>query len=334
MELEKRISVLIGLGKQLNKVSTSPTGIPYQEAYQSNPWFTPESINQAIQGIAWMLEEENLKHWLKAYNFKDRDAKTVGIVMAGNIPLVGFHDLLCVLISGHYALIKLSRQDTVLMNWIIDLLIDIEPAWKNRIEKREVLKGMDSVIATGSDNTSRYFEYYFRHIPHIIRKNRTAVAVIQGNETEADLAGLGNDIYQYFGLGCRNVSTVFIPESYDIRKLFPALDVHESIGDHHKYRNNYDYNKSIYLVNKVPHFDNGFSLWTQGDALVSPISVTYYQHYPTMGQLEKTLVDQGEKIQCVIGKGLKNAVAFGQAQRPAPWDYADNVDTLAFLAEL
>jgi hypothetical protein len=296
-----------------------------------NGWFTEESIKMAIEGIVYMLQKDKLESWLESYTLETRTPKKVGIVMAGNIPLVGFHDLLCVLLSGHTAAIKLSQKDEMLMKEIINKINKLEPRFRERLEIRDTLSSVDAVIATGSDNTARYFEYYFRNIPHIIRKNRSSVAILTGDESETAIKRLGADIFSFFGLGCRNVSKIYTPEHFDLRSIFPLWQGFEEIIHHHKYKNNYDYYKSIFLVNREPHLDTGYVLVKSVSDLVSPTSVLYHQTYPSKEELEELLVLQKDKIQCVVGN---DHIPFGKAQKPEPWDYADGVDTLRFLDQL
>ena len=256
--------------------------------------------------------------------------------MAGNIPLVGFHDLLSVLISGHQALVKLSSQDNVLMQFMISELKSISEDLAQNIIQAERMNEADAIIATGSDNSARYFKHYFAEKPHIIRQNRTAVAVIRGDETTEELKHFGRDYFQYFGLGCRNVSKIYAPKAYDFVKLIDALMDYETVLDHHKYRNNYDYNKSIYLVNGEPHFDSGFFLMRESEALVSPISVLFYEYYNNEAELNLTLAKHNEKIQCIVAANAwyEGSIPLGKAQQPELWDYADGVDTLEFLSGL
>ena len=331
MHLEDRLATFVALGTKISELPEEKINELAQHARASNGWFSLDSVKNALEGIAFMLKEEKLQQWLKRYNNTSEVPKIVGIIMAGNIPLVGFHDLLCVLISGHFAAIKPSSDDAFLTQTLVDWIIDIEPRLQKNIEIRDKLTNVDAVIATGSDNTARYFEYYFKHVPHIIRKNRTSVAILTGKETPEEIQRLGEDIFSYYGLGCRNVSKVFTPEHYDLREAFPHLEGFNEIIHHHKYRNNYDYNKSIYLVNKKPHLDTGFLLVTSTDELVSPISVLYHQAYTTEEELLSILASKQEKIQCIVGK---SHIPFGQAQRPELWDYADNVDTMEFLGKL
>jgi hypothetical protein len=336
MDLKDRISAFSELGKQISKLSAEQMDYLVDKAGQQNPWFTSESIVLALKGIQKFLLAENLLQWTLAYELTQNKSLTVGVAMAGNIPLVGFHDFLSVLISGHQLKAKLSSQDSVLLLFLTDLLNQIEPAFKNKIEYAEQLKQIDAVITTGSDNTARYFEYYFRKIPHIIRKNRSSCGVILGEESETELSDLGKDVFTYFGLGCRNVSKVFVPEEYSFIPLLDSWEHYSAIINHHKYANNYDYQKSILLVNGTPFLDNNFVLVTKNTSLVSPISVLFYETYKDQSDLNAKIESQTEKIQCVVSaKGwFDRSVPFGEAQYPEVWNYADNVDTLKFLEQL
>lgn len=325
MKLSERIDAFTQLGNILHSIEEGDKNTLFRQAANHNAWFTPKHCELALKGIGKFLDKQNLDTWLQPYNLNDLQPRKVGVVMAGNIPLVGFHDLLCVLISGHHLAAKLSSQDTVLMRYVIEQLITIEPGFKESISLVERMNDVQAVIATGSDNTSRYFEYYFRHIPHIIRKNRSSCAVLNGNETDEQIVALGRDVFSYFGLGCRNVSKLFVPENFDFTRLLRLWEPYHDIFNHHKYANNYDYNKSILLVNRTPHFDNGFALITENTALVSPISVIYYE----VGTPDR----RSDKIQCIVGSE-SNEVPFGKTQEPALTDYADNVDTMKFLSAL
>lgn len=334
MLLEERIEAFGKLGERLSTWQGSEAYETLKrQAQHKNNWFTPHHIDLAVAGIQKLLDQSSLHKWVAAYQLEEVTPKWVGIVMAGNIPLVGFHDLLSVLISGHKVAIKMSSQDELLMGQVIQELLDVAPAFKDYLEIRAQLKDIDAVIATGSDNSSRYFEYYFSKMPNVIRKNRTSVAVIKGDETPEELDQLWSDIYLYFGMGCRNVSKLFIPKGFDLTQILRTWENKGDLTQHHKYFNNYEYNKSIYLVNKVPHLDTGYGLWLQDDALVSPISVTYYQEYETADELEGWFTENAEKIQCIVSKDTRH-IPFGQAQMPEVWDYADGVDTLAFLERL
>ena len=336
MTLENRIEAFIELGKQLKSLSAEDRKAWAYIASARNVWFDEENVSSAIDGIVTLLDEQYLREWLYPYHLKQVTPKKVGVVMAGNIPMVGFHDFLSVLISGHYLLAKLSTDDEPLMRRLTDMLISIEPAFANRIEFVPMLKDADAIIATGSDNTARYFEYYFAKRPHIIRKNRTSIGILTGHEESDDLKALGNDIFQYYGLGCRNVSKVFVPEGYSFDKFFAANEHRSSILNLHKYQNNYDYNKSLLLVNRVPHLDNGFMLVQQSEALVSPISVLFYDTFGSLAELRHKLAEVKDKTQCVVSAHgwLEGSIPFGEAQCPMPWDYADGVDTLRFLQRL
>jgi hypothetical protein len=254
--------------------------------------------------------------------------------MAGNIPLVGFHDFLCALISGNNVQIKLSSKDSKLIKYLVGYIERIEPSFQGRITFKERLEGFDAIIATGSDNSARYFEYYFGKYPNIIRKNRTSCAILTDAESDQEIANLGIDIFSYFGLGCRNVSKLYVPTDYDFINLLSRLESFKEIIHHHKYCNNYDYQKSILLVNGVQHLDNGFLLLQENEKLVSPISVLYYERYVDESDLRNKLKVNAEKIQCIVGKVKPAEIPFGQAQYPNVWDYADQIDTLKFLSEL
>lgn len=337
MTLEKRIQAFVMLSERIRSMTTQERDTLFLKAANENPWFTPKNISSALDGILLMLDQPSITDWLSGYQIKDQN-KRVGIVMAGNIPLVGFHDLLCVLLSGNKAMIKLSSSDSVLTSTIIDWLITLAPELGTAISIAERLNEADAIIATGSDNTARYFHYYFGKKPHIIRQNRTSVAILTGKESAEDIDRLGSDIFSYFGLGCRNVSKLYFPEGFALTSFLDVLSAtpHREVIDHHKYANNYDYNKSIYLVNSDKHLDNGFVLLKEDEQLVSPISVLYYGYYQSPEQLQLMLTAQQDKIQCMVGDvdWLDGMVPFGQAQRPQLQDYADGVDTMEFLTQL
>ncbi len=335
MTIEERIAGFATLGQQLRELPATTKDDLFARAGNRNPWFTPDNITLALTGIGQFLDHDTLTNWLNRYSLTN-EAKNIGLVMAGNIPLVGFHDFMSVLLAGHRAHIKLSSQDNVLPTAVIDLLLTINPAFAGQIHIVDLLPKLEAVIATGSDNSARYFKKYFRDIPHIIRQNRTSAAVIDGTETAAELQLLGNDIFSFFGLGCRNVAKIFIPKGYDINLIAEALQGFAEVGNHAKYFNNYEYNKAIYLVNKVPHYDTGFVLFKEDQALASPLAVVYYEEYDTIDGLHDTLQLHRDKLQCIVSKTEPGqpTVAFGQAQLPAIDDYADGVDTMAFLTQL
>ena len=335
MKVTDRIRAFAALGKLIEGMMEQELGQLAEQAYRRNNWFTEESVRLAVKGVLQYLNEKKLEKWLARYDIRDQTAK-VGVVMAGNIPLVGFHDLLAVLASGNQIHAKLSSKDELLLPTIVDELLAIEPRFKARIHFVDKLNKVDAIIATGSDNSSRYFEYYFSRYPHIIRKNRTACGVIRGDEDNDALMALGRDIFTYFGLGCRNVSKLYIPPDYPMNQILHALEAFHHVQDHHKYRNNYDYNKSIYLVNQAPHFDNGVILLKESEAIASPISVVFYQYYRNENQLKSILQENSQKIQCIISEEgwYPGSIPFGKAQLPELWDYADHLDTMEFLTGL
>ncbi len=332
MTITERINSFEQLGEALSALTSGEKQSLYFSAESKNNWFNESSIESALAGIIKFLDRETLSTWAAQYEISESFSdKKIGLVMAGNIPMVGFHDLLCVLMAGHIALTKLSSQDEVLIKFLISMLRQISPEFADRVVFAERLNDADAFVATGSDNTARYFHYYFGKKDHIIRKNRSSVAVIDGAETEEELKALGIDIFTYWGLGCRNVSKVLVPEGYDFIPLLDALAPYEYVADHHKYNNNYDYNKSILLVNRVPHLDTGFLLVQESENLVSPISVLFYQTYKDQNDLEAYLKAQEDKIQCIVGH---DRIPFGGAQYPSINDYADGVDTMQFLTGL
>jgi Acyl-CoA reductase (LuxC) len=333
MTLEERIQAFEILGNSLEDQPTNEFQSLAERVRQENPWFTEANVRMAVNGVRKLLQPNELRDWAGDYALNTQPKK-IAVVMAGNIPMVGFHDFLCILICGHSIMIKSSSKDTVLMKFITDRLIDIEPRFRDRIEFAEQLKGFDAIIATGSDNASRYFEYYFGKYPCIIRKNRTSVAILHGNETDDELKTLGTDVFSYFGLGCRNVSKICLPSGFNVERLFRAWEPFRDIIHHHKYCNNYDYQKSILLVSSTPFLDNGFVMLLETSRLVSPIAVVYYEYYENKTALNNTLEAMASKIQCIVENTPESSVRFGQAQFPGLGDYADQVDTLRFLTEL
>lgn len=335
MQREIIIKSLALLGKNIKDISTNEFQNLAIKAINQNAWFTEESIRKSLQGIQNYLDYDKLNEWTSKYSYNSA-GKLVGIVMAGNIPLVGLHDLLCVLLSGNSAVVKLSKDDSILINWFIQGLIAINPSVQERIKVVEKLSDIEAVIATGSNNTARYFEYYFSKYPHIIRKNRNSCAIIDGTERPEDVHDLGEDIFSYFGLGCRNVSKIYVPKNYDFSFLLNELNSYKSIIQHHKYANNYDYNKSILLVNKEEHLDNGFLLLKESQQIASPVSVLYYEYYQDLSKLKESLGSLNHEIQCIVShkKNFPESVPFGKSQYPELWDYADNIDTMSFLNNL
>lgn len=334
MTTDERLGGLTKLGKHLTAIDEAELDELMLKVKNENPWFTPGSVSTAFDGIRRYLHPDKLRKWTSSYTLNPQSIKQIAIVMAGNIPLAGFHDLLCVLVSGHAVMAKLSSKDSVLPTYLINKLVTLEPKFESFISLPPQLKNFDAVIATGSDNSARYFDYYFGKYPHIIRKNRTSCAVLSGDESNEELMLLGRDVFTYFGLGCRNVSKIFIPPDFDPTRLISAWDVYVDIIHHHKYHNNYDYQKAILLVNKIPFFDSGFVILQENYKLVSPISVVYLERYYAPGDLQEKLESVSEKIQCIVGKTQPDHVPFGEAQAPEVWDYADRVDTLRFLESL
>lgn len=305
-----------------------------RKAHSQNPWFTLENSLHMLRALADSLEENKVAQWLKNYTIPVDQPKSIGLIMAGNLPLVGFHDILCVLSSGHRLQVKMSSQDQVLPALLRDWILELAPDWKDRFVFTEKLNQAEGLIATGSDNSSRYFEYYFSKIPHIIRKNRNSVAVLTGHESEGTMQLLGEDIFRYFGLGCRNVSKIYVPKGYDFAKLYQPLEGwKQTLSDHNKYMNNYIYNRSVYLLKSIPFLDNNFLMLVPEESLASPIAILYYEEYDELKDVQQKLELQKDQIQCIVGDTnyFPQAVGFGQTQCPQLTDYADRVDTMSFL---
>jgi len=301
-----------------------------------NGWFTQEQVYFAVQQWAEALTSQNLDEWLKSYDLESIEPKTVGLILAGNIPLVGFHDFLSVLIAGHKALVKLSSNDSHLLPFLGKYLIAVEPEMVNRITFTDgKMENFDAVIATGSNNTARYFEYYFRNKPSIIRKSRNSVAVLTGTETKEELTALGEDIFRYFGLGCRNVSKLFVPQGYDFKDFFEAMYAYKDVIFYEKYSNNYDYNKAVFLMSNFKLLDNEFLTIKEDASYASPISSVFYEFYDDLATIQQRLEAEHEQIQCVVGNiSVANSIPFGVTQKPGLLDYADNVDTISFLSKI
>lgn len=300
-----------------------------------NGWFIPSEVRFSLQQWSNALSDENLLRWVASYQFHLNQPKTVALILAGNIPLVGFHDFLSVLISGNKALVKLSSNDQKLLPFVAKYLIAVEPRLKDYITFTEnKLTDFDVVIATGSNNTARYFDFYFKNYPSIIRKNRNSIAVLNGNETQEDLMLLGNDIFRYFGLGCRNVSKLFVPRNYDFTLFFESIYGFGSFIHEQKYANNYDYNKTVYLMSNFKLLDNEFLLLKEDASFSSPIATLFYEFYDDLDSLAAYLKTKENQIQCIVSLDLiPNSLPFGSTQKPQLWDYADGVDTLDFLTK-
>ncbi|WP_264564977.1 acyl-CoA reductase [Flavobacterium sp. N3904] len=304
-----------------------------QLSQSHNGWYTPEQVYFSIQSWAEALTDENLSKWLSNYDFSEVKPKKVALILAGNIPLVGFHDFLSVLITGHDVLVKTSSNDQHLLPFLANYLIACEPEFKNKITFVEgKLENFDAVIATGSNNTARYFEYYFKEKPSIIRKNRNSIAVLNGKESKEQLTALGEDIFRYFGLGCRNVSKLFVPKGYSFEPFFEAIFEYQDVIHYEKYANNYDYNKAVFLMSNFKLLDNGFLTLKEDSSHASPITSVFYEFYDDINDLQNRLDSESEQIQCIVSNNLvKNSIPFGQSQLPKLWDYADNIDTISFL---
>ncbi|UMB54563.1 acyl-CoA reductase [Lutibacter sp. A64] len=353
MNLEQRINAFAKLGdffgqfttKGIVKKETSETNTLFfnafkmqiERAQEFNGWFTKDNVLKALESWNKALTKENLTTWTSKYNFKNStESKTIAIIMAGNIPLVGFHDFLSVLISGNNAIIKQSSNDKHFLPLIAKFLESNNAYFKNKITFTEgKLANFDAVIATGSNNTARYFEHYFGKYPSIIRKNRNSVAILTGNETKEELEALGNDVFQYFGLGCRSVSKLFLPKNYNFDLLFNAFYKFKDIINYKKYENNYDYNKAVYIMSNFNILENGFVMLKEDKNYASPIATLFYEHYNTFENLSEKLTKESEEIQCIVSnENVINFVKFGKTQHPKLWNYADNVDTIDFLIKL
>ncbi len=305
-----------------------------KRAKNFNGWFTEDNILHSFESWSKLLTINNLNNWTSRYSFENNN-KNIAIIMAGNIPLVGFHDFLSVLISGHSVVVKQSSNDKYFLPLIAKYLEHIEPSFKGVISfTEEKLANFDAAIATGSTNTARYFDYYFGKYPNIIRKNRNSVAVVTGQETADELKGLGEDVFRYFGLGCRSVSKLFVPKNYDFDQLFKAIYDYSDIIKYKKYQNNYDYNKAVYLMSEFKLLENGFLMLKEDPSYSSPIASLFYEYYDDLESLQEKLHQDKDAIQCVVSNTIENAVPFGQTQQPSLTDYADGVDTLEFLSKL
>jgi hypothetical protein len=332
MDLQQRLNLLAELGQYILSNPQSWRAVKDKAFYQ-NGWFIPEFVDHATINIALdYLDKEALLVLSSQYKIPTTNTapKNVGIVMAGNIPMVGFHDFLSTFISGHYQTIKLSSRDDVLLKHLVEQMIKWAPELSEQIRFSEMLKGCDAYIATGSNNSARYFEYYFSRFPHIIRKNRTSVAILDGTETIEELDLLADDVYMFFGLGCRNVTKIYVPADYDFLPLLNSFRKYNHLFDHHKYKGNYDYQLAIFLINKHYYMTNGSIILHQEPSVFSPISVLNYEFYTEKDDISDQLLNNNA-VQAIVGKGY---LPFGAAQRPRLTDFADRVDTLQFLLSI
>lgn len=333
MTTTQRIEILLKL-KNYIQLNTTEWQATKQNASLANPWFTPQFIELAIDNIChFFLDEEKINQWLNGYEVNENNnaAKTVGVVMAGNIPLVGFHDFLCVFLSGHKLLIKPSGKDEILIKQIVNKLYEWDEKTKSEIAFAQTLKNCDAYIATGSNNSSRYFDFYFGKYPYIIRRNRTSVAVLQGNETPDELNDLAKDIHLYFGQGCRNVTHLFVPENYDFKPLLNALQPYDYFLDFHKYKHNYDYQLTLLMMNSKFYMTSGSIILNENESIFAAISQVHYSYYKSTNDLQNKLDATAKNIQCIVGKKY---TPFGKAQQPGLADYADGIDTMQFLYKL
>ncbi|MEQ9186644.1 MAG: acyl-CoA reductase [Cryomorphaceae bacterium] len=336
-----RIQAFANVGKYLTDFLSNPAAEHHERAratvalaFHKNGWFTEREVNRALTYWSEALNEDDLASWTKPYVPDQVEPLSVGLILAGNIPLVGFHDILCTILSGHRAIIKPSSVDSVLIEWMMERLVVTTPQANDWFELRNETQRMsdyDAVIATGSNNSARYFEHYFGDVPHIIRKNRTSVAVLDGTESEDQLALFMQDIFDYYGLGCRNVTKVFLPKGYDLNKIFAASLPFVYVMDNKKYANNYAYHRTLMMMQQRHVLENDVLLMAASESLFSPVSVLHYAYYEDIEQVEMELKAQEEQIQCVVSK---TGVTFGKAQKPQMNDYADGVDTMHFLRNL
>lgn len=352
MDLTVKKNVFVQLGLFLKQFSSEPyqkdDEVLFNEEFydafhdlinrldQGNSWFTKEQLEHAFLSWSSILTAENLEQWLAAYPLEKEPLNTVGLILAGNIPMVGFHDVISVLISGNKALIKLSSNDQELIAFLLKYLTRVAPEFEDRYRiTKERLEKFDAIIATGSNNTARYFEYYFGKYPNIIRKNRNSVAVLNGQESKEDLIALGEDIFRYYGLGCRNVSKLFVPKDYDFKLFFEAMYEYKDLIYYEKYANNYDYNKAVFLMSNFDILDNEFMTLKEDEGYSSPISSVFYERYDDLDSVFKKLQRDKEQIQCVVSNDLfPDSLKFGTTQLPELWEYADGVDTMKFLVSL
>lgn len=346
-DLKERIQAFSDLGILFRENSSSQKIKTFQkwdselnkllkDSYQHNSWFTENNLKLSLKNWSAELNKKNIENWLENYKIELKSSKTVAIIMAGNVPIVGFHDLMCSLILGFKCIVKLSSDDKILIPLIVKFIQSRFDGFKEKVFfESNILKNFDAVIATGSNNSHKYFEYYFGKYPNLLRKTRHSVAVLNGNESDSELAMLSNDVFDYFGLGCRSVSKIFIPKGYDLDLLFNAFYMKRFVIDHNKYANNYDYNKAVYLMSEEKFYDNGFVILKEEKKLGSPIACVYFEYYDDLVQVKNIIKINNQNIQCVVSnEKIFNGISFGTTQCPKLSDYADNVDTLKFLLKI
>ena len=337
MNISDKINALQVLGKKITNFDDPELKTAINNAYFENNWFSFENIKKAITNIGQWLNKDVLNMWIDQYHINEKPSnKKVGIIMAGNIPLVNLHDVICCFLSGNIAICKLSGKDQILMNHILDLLYSIDPRTKSLIYINEQFNDIDAIIATGSDNSFRYFDYYFGKYPHIFRKNRNSIAILSGDETPEDYKLLGKDIFDYYGLGCRNVSKVFLPKDYKVSTFMDNISSFNHVIENNKYKNNFDYNLSIYLLNREQHWHNDFLIMKECNYIASPCAVLFFEFYENIDALKKKIYKDKDKIQCLVSndKCLDKAIPYGKTQEPKVSDYPDNIDTMDFLINI
>ncbi|MCB0738381.1 MAG: acyl-CoA reductase [Bacteroidetes bacterium] len=338
MNIENRINLLAATGNVLKRnLENGELDDLFFRVKNQNAWFTEQNVELALNSVVnEFFNKEKLTAWISEYDVNTSN-KTVAIVMAGNIPLVGIHDLVCVFVAGYNAQVKLSSKDQVLFNFIFSIMKDLEPDLEQFIQFEEKLSGFDAVLATGSDNSKRYFEQYFGKVPNIIRGNRNSIALISGNETDAELELLASDIFNYFGMGCRSVNNLILTGNSSLEKVISHFEKYNFVQDHHKYFNNYEYYKSIFLVNSEPHLDNGFCLFRPNyQSLVSPVSVVNYHNISSLESIQDFIETFSNSLQCTVENGSLglSELRFGDTQKPSLIDYADKIDVVKFLSNL
>jgi len=344
MHLKQRIDYFVALGHRIKAITDSFDAGYADDSFQNilfkcqntNPWFNAMNIIQALKGITHLTERNAIEQWLSFYEIPEKSTPLrIGVIMAGNIPLAGFHDFMCTVISGNHCVARLSSDDKILLPWLLQLIPNEIESYFSLSEGR--LPDSQAIIATGSNNSSRYFEYYFKSKPHIIRKNRHSVAVLNGFETESDYRNLADDIFLYFGLGCRSITKLYVPENWNPEAFFTAAQTWKHLMNHNRYVNNYEYQKAVFLVNSQAHWDPGFMLMKEDQRIYSPVSVIHYQPYTSHQKLIEELQSLRDQVQCIVCKepeSIPISIAFGEAQKPGPEVYADHIDTLAFLLRL
>lgn len=337
MTLNERIDSLVELGDYIRKMEGRLEFV-VRQAFVNNPWFIIDNIKKSLTAIeSQYLDRSKLEAWCKHYNITNPTNKTVGLILAGNIPMVGFQDIINVFVAGHRSLIKLSDKDKYLIPHLLKVLAEINPKSESYFKITERFTDFDAVIATGSNNTARYFESYFGKYPNIIRKNRNGVAIISGDETDEDFRALSEDVFTYFGLGCRNVAKIYVPRNYDFNHLLKILHEQKTIVNHNKYKNNFDYNMAFHILNRTPFYNNGCIILLESEVIPSRIAQLNYEYYDSLEELSSKLVEKASQIQCIISKNSinnLNVLPFGAAQKPSLMDYADGVDTMSFLINL